>query len=361
MIKKVDKVNKFISMFNPMTGFYVRSGVIDKNGKDTGVDPFMSYLPELVDIGIMSTCIHGLSGLCVKSGIECYQDGLHIQKPNMTLKDFQIIIDQLKGHSFQVALGGRGDVNKHEQFEEFVKYCRQNKIVPNYTTSGLGLTDDEVRITKENCGAVAISEYRSEYTRRAIKMFVDTGMKVNIHYVLGNNTIDEAIYKLSSNGFDKGINAVIFLMHKPVGLGSQENVLKVGDKRVKEFFKLIDDNSTDFKIGFDSCSCSGIINFTEKINRDSMDYCEGSRYSAYIDAQMNMIPCSFGNQDSKWFVDLNKFTIKEAWNSEVFERFRNSLKYSCKNCSDRSSCGGGCPIVNEITLCDRKERDFYQG
>jgi len=179
--------------------------------------------------------------------------------------------------------------------------------------------------------------------------------------VLGNNTIDEAIYKLSNNGFDKGINAVIFLMHKPVGLGSQENVLKVGDKRVKEFFKLIDDNSTDFKIGFDSCSCSGIINFTEKINRDSMDYCEGSRYSAYIDAQMNMIPCSFGNQDSKWFVDLNKFTIKEAWNSEVFERFRNSLKYSCKNCSDRSSCGGGCPIVNEITLCDRKERDFYQG
>jgi len=360
MIKKVDKKNKFISMFNPETGFYVRTGVIDKDGKDTGIDPFMSYLPELVDIGCMGRCIHGESGLCVKSGIECYQDGLHTKKDNMPLDDFKKIINQLKGHSFQVALGGRGDINKHEEFEGLVKYSKENNIVPNYTTSGLGLTDDEVRITKENCGAVAVSEYRSEYTRKAIRMFIDAGMKTNIHYVLGNNTIDEAIVKLKNNSFDKGINAVIFLMHKPVGLGSQENVLKVGDKRVKEFFKLIDNNSADFKIGFDSCSCSGIINFTEKINRDSMDYCEGGRYSAYIDAQMNMMPCSFGNQDSKWFVDLNKFTIKEAWNSNVFEGFRNSLKYSCKSCSDRSSCGGGCPIVNEITLCDRKERDFYE-
>ena len=361
MIKKIDKKNKFISMFNPKTGFYMRSGVINEKGEDTGIDPFMSYLPELVDIGIMSTCIHGLLGLCVKSGIECYQDGLHIQKPNMTLENFKTIINQLKGHSFQVALGGRGDVNKHEQFEEFVKYCRENNIIPNYTTSGLGLTDEEVRITKQYCGAVAVSEYRSEYTRKAIKMFIDSGMKVNIHYVLGSNTINEAINKLRNNSFDKGINAVIFLMHKPVGLGSQENVLKVGDERVKEFFRLIDDNNVDFKIGFDSCSCSGIINFTEKINRDSMDFCEGARYSAYIDAQMNMMPCSFGNQDSKWLVDLNKYTIKEAWNSGIFEGFRNSLRYSCKKCVDRNSCGGGCPFVNEITLCNRIERNFYNG
>ena len=46
MIKKIDKKNKFVSMFNPDTGFYMRSGVIE-NGKDTGVDPFMTSFPEL--------------------------------------------------------------------------------------------------------------------------------------------------------------------------------------------------------------------------------------------------------------------------------------------------------------------------
>ena len=52
MIKKVDKKNKFISIFNPETGFYIRSGVIE-NGKDTGIDPFMTSFPELIDVGVM--------------------------------------------------------------------------------------------------------------------------------------------------------------------------------------------------------------------------------------------------------------------------------------------------------------------
>ena len=52
LIRKVDKQNKFISMFNTKTGFYVRTGIIE-NGKDINVDPFMTSFPELLDIGIM--------------------------------------------------------------------------------------------------------------------------------------------------------------------------------------------------------------------------------------------------------------------------------------------------------------------
>lgn len=80
MLKKIDRKNRFVSMFDPNTGFYMRSGIIDENGNDTGVDPFMSSMPELVDIGVMGWCMHGQSGLCIKSGIECYQNGLHIKK-----------------------------------------------------------------------------------------------------------------------------------------------------------------------------------------------------------------------------------------------------------------------------------------
>ena len=53
MLKKVDRKNRFVSMFDPKTGFYVRSGVYDENGKDTGIDPFMTQFPELIDVGVM--------------------------------------------------------------------------------------------------------------------------------------------------------------------------------------------------------------------------------------------------------------------------------------------------------------------
>lgn len=349
-----DKTNKFVEIFNPENGFYVRSGVIENN-KDTGKDPFIRNYPNLLDIGIMATCENKKNGLCT---VECYQ-GIG-NEPNMKLETYKKIIDQCKGKVFSVALGGRGDPNLHENFEEILRYTRENGIIPNYTTSGINLTEKQVSLTKELCGAVAISFYNNKWTYRALDMFIKAGVKTNIHFVLSNDSIDTAIEKLEEGSFYKGINAVVFLLHKPVGLGTQKNVLKYDDPKVKRFFELVDGKTYNFQIGFDSCSCSGILNFTHQINRDFIDYCEGARYSAYITSDNKLLPCSFDNQDLRWAVDLNKYTIQEAWESKVFENFRNHFKYSCSSCLDRESCGGGCPIVNEITLCNRQNKEFYR-
>ena len=274
MFRKIDKKNKFVSMFNPDTGFYIRTGVINEKGEDTGIDPFMTTYPELIDVGIMGHCVHGKSGLCLKSGVQCYQNGLKIHNPNMTLENFKKIVDECKGKTYQLALGGRGDVDQHEDFEDILKYCRENKIVPNFTSSGLGFTNEIINICKKYCGAVAISWYRQEHTYRAINMLLEAGIKTNIHYVLGNNSIDEAIERLENNSFPKGINAIIFLLHKPVGLGKEENVLEITDEKVKEFYSIIDNNTFDFKIGFDSCNVPALINLTHNLNQDSFDTCE---------------------------------------------------------------------------------------
>lgn len=359
MIKKIDKKNKFISMFNPDTGFYVRSGVIE-NGKDTGVDPFMTAFPELLDIGVMGHCVHGASGLCIKSGVQCYQNGLKTKFPNMSFENFKRIVDECKGKTFQFALGGRGDVDQHEDFERILRYCRDNGIVPNFTSSGLGFTDEIVALCKELCGAVAISWYRQEHTYRAIQMLLDARVKTNIHYVLGNNSIDEAIERLKNNDFPKGINAVIFLLHKNVGQGLDSNVLHVDDPKVKEFFNIVDTCKVDFSIGFDSCCIPGLINHTNNINPDSYDTCEGGRWSAYITSDMKMLPCSFDNQELRWAYDISTDTVQNAWNSEQFEDFRNHFRNSCSGCSQRHECMGGCPIRREVVLCNRKERDLYR-
>lgn len=352
----------FVEYFDSKTGVYIRSGIVEKDEKgsliDTGVDPFMSNYPRLIDVGIMGNCIHGMNGLCIKSGVQCYQDGLNEIMPNMKLDDFKKIVEESSGECFQFALGGRGDANKHENFKEIVEFCSENDIVPNYTTSGLELTDEEVNITKKFCGAVAVSWYRQEHTLKAIKMFVDAGVKTNIHYVLGNNSIDEAIERLENNDFPKGINAVVFLLHKPVGLGKENNVLSTNDSRVKRFFKLVDGKEYDFKIGFDSCTVPGLLNFTKELNRVQFDTCEAGRWSMYITSDMKAIPCSFDNQDLKYAVDLNSKTIKEAWDSEEFNLIRNHFHNSCSKCIDRVECYGGCPLQKSIVLCNRDEKDI---
>ena len=359
ILKKFDKKYKFISMFNPETGLYMRTGILNNQGIDTGIDSFRTSFPELIDIGIMGQCIHGKSGLCSKTSVQCYQNGLSIHKENMSLENYMKIINEIKGKTFQVALGGRGDPNKHENFAEILKYTRENNIVPNYTTSGFLLNDIEVALSKKYCGAVAVSWYNTEYTFKAINMFKTAGMKVNIHYVIGNSTIERAVDMLNNDRFPEGINAVIFLMHKPVGLGEENNVLRYDDKSTQEFFKTITSKKYPFKIGFDSCSVPALINLNNEFNIDSVDTCEAARWSMYIAADMKAVPCSF-DQNLKYAVDLNKFTIKDAWNSEEFQLFRESFINSCNNCAQNQDCMGGCPLCKSVTLCNRKERSFYE-
>lgn len=365
MIAYYDKHYKFRELFNPETGFYLRTGILKQDPErkkytDTGIDPFMRSLPSLIDIGIMGECIHGRRRLCMLSGVECYQDGLNIKQKNMPLADFKRIIDEIKGSTFQCALGGRGDPNKHEHFEEILRYSRENSIVPNYTTSGLDLTDHEIRATAKYAGAVAVSFYRHRHTFEALNKFIDQGVKTNIHYVLSKNSIAEAIERLENNGFPENINAVIFLLHKPAGLGTRENVLYPDDSRVKRFFSLISSGKFPFKIGFDSCSVPGLLNYAGNIDRRIIDPCEGARFSCYISPDMKMTPCSF-DQKMEYSVDLKKHTIQDAWHSQVFEAFRSIMKHSCPECSDRNDCMGGCPLMPEITLCEKKDRSPKQG
>lgn len=350
-----DQRYKFKYGFDTRTGFYFRTGILDENGKDTGVDPFMASFPHLIDVGIMGHCIHGKTGLCLKAGVECYQSGLTVSRPNMTVENFAAIAKQCRGKTNQFALGGRGDPDQHEHFEEILKICRRNGIIPNFTTSGFGMTAELATICKKYCGAVAVSWYRSSYTLNTIHMLLDAGVKTNIHYVVGNNSIDEAIALLEHDGFPKGINGVIFLLHKPAGLGTEKNVLRFSDERVARFFGQFD-KPHPYKIGIDSCSLPGTISFCKTLNPDAVDTCEGGRFSCYISADMKMMPCSF-DQQGNYVTSLRDQTIQEAWESEPFDRFRSHLRRSCPKCDKRNLCMGGCPLMPDIVLCNSESRE----
>ena len=190
-------------------------------------------------------------------------------------------------------------------------------------------------------------------------MLTEFGIKTNIHYVLSNSSIDEAIDLIEKDAWPVGINRVIFLLHKPVGFGSISQVLDIKDPKVIHFFSLFDQAKIANKAGFDSCCVPAILNLTQEIDPTCIEACEAGRFSAYITPYNKLVPCSF-EKDENYAVSLDQISIEEAWESEPFERFRSKQNHRCVGCGDHESCLGGCPIVSKITLCDRVSKTLQE-
>jgi radical SAM protein with 4Fe4S-binding SPASM domain len=355
MIHRHDARFRYLSSFDPLTGQGVRSHTYDAFGHDTGLDPERASYPELLDVGIMGSCMHGLSGLCAASGVQCYQNGATEHEDHLSFEHFKSIVDQSAGRTFQMALGGRGDPNDHPDFLRMITYAQAHGIVPNFTTSGLGLREDHLPTIKAVCGAVAVSWYRSPITTQTIDRLSQAGIKTNIHYVLSNSTLDEAFTVMDQVLNDDRINRLIFLLHKPVGQGHHDQVLSSHDPKVIRFFSLFDDPSRMAKAGFDSCGVPGLINSTSRIDPACIEACEAGRFSAYITPDYRLVPCSF-EKDPIYAVDLHTSTIAQAFDSAPFNRFRHRLDGHCAGCNAWLHCRSGCPIVEDITLCHRPNR-----
>jgi hypothetical protein len=307
-------------LFNTKTGVELTTGI---NGKP---DPFILEMPSLLDIGVMGTCIHKCQF--------CYQG--HEDRPNMKLSDFKRIIDQASYHVNQVALGGRGDPNHHENFKEMLEYCREKNVVPNYTTSGIGLTPEQVEISKM-CGAVAVSDYEKSYTNTAINMFIKAGIKTNIHQIYSRETHIKCISIVQGHrpltwSFDHtNLNAVIFLLFKPHGAGANLRHLIPTKAMLQYMAYNIFQPASKFKIGMDSCLANHVLEHghPSAVQRASIDTCEASRMSAYITPDMKFMPCSFASEDS-YSVPIED--LKSIWDEgKPFISFRNKLRKT-KNC-----------------------------
>ncbi len=331
MSKKIIKTEKYQITFDLVSGREELQGI---NGYP---DPFSLEYPSLMDIGIMGHC----SNRCEF----CYQGD--DQKPNMTLDNFKRIVDESKDYVNQIALGGRGSPNEHENFKEIVEYCRKNNIIPNYTTSGLNLTDEQIEISKL-CGAVAVSDYGKDYTYSAINRLINAGIKTNIHFLLSKKSFLKAIGILFGDDMWFGkvntekLNAIVFLLFKQQGRAKtldwalDSDALKVFCHGVfdKRLAVLRVTRGMKFKLGMDSCLVNKIkrsgVHLTKR-EEESMDTCEGARMSVYISPDMRMIPCSFGG--SEHGISLHGKSIKEVWdNGETFLMFREKLMQDPASC-----------------------------
>ena len=325
------------------------TGVTMRWGKTFEDDPLRAPIPELVDISISNHCTKGCNF--------CYRDST----PNnvfMSLEDYEFALSSLNskewGNVFQVALGG-GEPLEHPDFMEILKITRKHGIVPNFTTNGMHITSDIAKQIKPLVGAVAISfpNIKSIKSSKA-NVLIDEGVKTNIHFILDRKSIKQGIEILEGKHNDllKGFNSIIFLTFKPLGRGSEDLCLELNDD-LKNFCSLIDENHCLLDIGFDSCFMPMLMHFTNT-NTNYIEPCECAFFSAYIDENLNLKPCSFANHNRDTF-NLKRHSFSEIWENH-WDSYRNAQVNTCQRvCKNSNNCRGGCPYYSQINLCKTEE------
>ena len=318
--------------FNDVTGEFSRWGLEKKD------DPQFSPIgPEILDIEISTIC-HGIDGVPCK---HCYKSNTG-QGENMSLETFKAIFNKLPKSTLQIACG-IGDLTSNPDLLEIFWYCRDNGVVPNVTINGWGLTPEWAFKLAEVCGAVAISRYDDKNVcYSAVKMLTKAGLKqVNIHQLVAEETYEncmETVKDISSDSRLKDLNAIVFLSLKKKGRG--EGYTRMSEEGFDTIASYCLDNW--IKFGFDSCSACRFTNFLNRHPKyDSMkqqikqniEPCESTLFSAYINVDGVVFPCSFceGEICGQDVINCNDF-LQDIWYGETFKLFRGRLIKGCRSC-----------------------------
>lgn len=152
-------------------------------------------------------------------------------------------------------------------------------------------TPEVIEATAKYCGAVTVSGYPPyRETTEAIELLRSAQVTTNIHFILTSKTVDTAIEWLNDPPtFLNRANAIVFLNYKPVGQFADEKLLLNKSPRVEEFFKLATSGRRNFRIGFDTCTITGLARFGNA-PAISAEGCDAGRFSLLSQRRWRSIP-----------------------------------------------------------------------
>lgn len=159
--------------------------------------------PEFYDIKITNKC----SGECPYCYQESFKEDRHyeniLEKTNLFFEPMTTT-----KRPFQVALGG-GEPTSHPDFLKLLKLFNKLDIIPNYTTNGMIVTDEQkcsklIQATKKYCGGVAVSAHPhlDKYWTAMIHLLAKENIKTNLHVIISDKkSIDRfmTIFNLFKN------------------------------------------------------------------------------------------------------------------------------------------------------------------
>lgn len=307
-------------------------------------DPNFSPIgPEILDLEIS---VNGCPNGCPF----CYKNNTNESATNMSFDTFKNIIDRFPKTLTQIAFGITG-IQTNPDFIKMMEYCREIGVIPNFTLSGIDLSDEMAETCAKLIGAVAVSAYEQDKNvcYDTVKRFTDLGInQTNIHLMVSHETLDFVYEVLNDRMNDprlKNMNAIVFLGVKPKGR-AVDGYQPLSTKEYQELIQFCFDN--EIPIGFDSCSAPKFEDAVKKMDMPEdrkarliqcSESCESSLFSSYINVNSEYWHCSFSEEeeDMSFAKIFDHKDFMETWYSDAVKKFRkdsiDSMVDGCRMCN----------------------------
>ena len=302
-----------------------------------------------------------LSERCSGGCRHCYV-GASPQGPMLDPAHASRILDELaRMRVFHVALGG-GEPLEYPALLGLGRHARARGLIPNLTTSGLGLTDGLARRLMSVFGQINVSldgvgpAYAAlrgwdgyEQALSALQRLRAHGRRVGINLVVSRSTFTsiEPVVRLAAR---LGLNEVELLRLKPGGRAdSRFEAERVTAEKMEQVLPLALRLALRHRIAVRlDCSFLPAICATRPSRRLLRFFmvrgCEGGNLLASVDARGQAGACSF----APW-TEGPAEELSVLWNREqAFRGFRDlesRLPEPCASCEYLALCRGGCRAV----------------
>jgi radical SAM protein with 4Fe4S-binding SPASM domain len=310
--------------------------------------------PTEVHLGVTDHCTAGCTG--------CYL-GTQLGRDDREPEGWRAHLDALAEMGvFEVALGGGESLHGPLPFQ-IGRYARSLGMVPNLTTSGLGVTVDRAADLASVMGQVNISldglgdTYRSvrgwngaEVGLRALRRLVGAGARVGVNTVIVQQNVNHLL-EMAEVLATLGIEEWQWLRFKPSGRGVDTyERMRLTPAQGASLWPLalqIQDE-TGLKIRFDCAMVPHVVSHQpplEALVALGISGCPGGQSLWTVSSAGEWLPCSF----AEGLGSAGEGTLAERWQTDpglVAWRDRAAAPPEpCASCLYRRVCRGGCRVV----------------
>lgn len=298
----------------------------------------------------------------------CYVDAT-MKSPEPSTAELKHWLQRLADlQVFHVALGGGESMLRDDLFE-VAAHARALGLVPNLTTSGIGMTAEraracrvfgQVNISFDGTGAIYRRSrgYDGEaLALRALRMLADEGVSVGINIVLQRETFD-ALDATVEAAWEAGAREVELLRFKPTGRARDTweacRLTEFQRDRVLETVLGLHHRYPGVHVKID-CSLVPFLCAAEPdpalLERFGVMGCEAGNMLAAVRADGRATACSF-LEDAVGTVD----DLADHWEDSPalarWHQYHRSAPEPCRSCPWRQVCKGGCRAVSRTVLGD---------
>jgi MoaA/NifB/PqqE/SkfB family radical SAM enzyme len=199
---------------------------------------------EIEDVAINNKCFANCS-YCYTSATKHGQNFDNILEKARNVWGFK---DENE-RPFQIAIGGAGEPTIHPGFIAFLKEVHDLGIVPNYTTNGMHLSNDDIEATRKYCGGVAVSYHphiKNVFTKAIHKLKDAT--RLNAHVIVGDRKSYADLQSIYET-FKDDLEYIVVLPYQAAGRGVAINTHETWIETFRWIAGLPEDRQQQFAFG----------------------------------------------------------------------------------------------------------------